>query len=89
MSSQTLVYLYSVTFFVVQEIWQTGTRQQLQCGQHLPHAAPALSPPQVVALAWQGATPGDCPKRGPALSQASPIKPTRYFIMVTVSNESL
>ena len=36
-------YTYtSVTFFVVQEMWQTGTSPQPQCGQQLQHVSPPV-----------------------------------------------
>jgi hypothetical protein len=83
LSSQTDVYLYSMTVFVVQYVWHTRTRRQPQCGQQSPQALQAVLPPQALQAVPppqvlqavsppQGAAPA-CNDWPP--SKASPINP--------------
>ena len=79
MQSHLHVYLYVVTFLVVQVMWHTGTSLQPQCGQQLQHdSQPAL--PQHAASSASAAVAG-CPKK----ETHSTARRVRRFLRNTLS----
>jgi hypothetical protein len=87
MVSHLHVYLYVVTFFIVQYTWHTRTSLQPQCGQQSQHDSHPAAP-QHVALSAIAAV-GACPKRGTLHSKAMPVIRKKYFVIAMFSYGNL